>query len=90
MNPRWLHIVTGAVWGLVIGATAAVFTVAAAAGLFWLYLFGDEPWPDSVAWVLPALGLGVFLAALLGCVVVGTAGRTSNRRGGTRGGGAAA
>jgi hypothetical protein len=50
---------------------AAVFTVAATAGFSWLYLFGDEPWPDSAAWVLPALGLGVFLAALLGCVALG-------------------
>ncbi len=62
---------TGVVWGLVIGATAAVFTVAAAAGFSWLYLFGDELWPDSVAWVLPSLGLGVFLVALLGCVALG-------------------
>ena len=71
MNGRWLHIMTGVVWGLVIGAPAAVFTVAAAAGFSWLYLFGDEPWPDSVTWVLPALGLGMFLAALLGCVALG-------------------
>jgi hypothetical protein len=62
---------TGVVWGLVIGAVAAVFTVAAAAGFSWLYLFGDEPWPDSVDWVLPALGLGAFLAVLLGCVAWG-------------------
>lgn len=71
MNARWLHILTGAVWGLVIGAPAAVFTVAVAAGFSWLYLFGDEPWPDSVDWVLPALGLGVFSAVLLGCVAAG-------------------
>ncbi len=62
---------TGVVWGLVIGAVAAVFTVAAAAGFSWLYLFGDEPWPDSAAWLLPALGLGVFLVTLLGCVALG-------------------
>ena len=62
---------TGVVWGLVIGAVAAVFTVAAAAGFSWLYLFGDEPWPDSVDWVLTALSLGVFLAVLSGCVAWG-------------------
>ena len=71
MNQRPLHILTGVVWSLVIGAPAAVFTVAAAAGFSWIYLFGDEPWPDSVVWVLPALGLGVFMAVLLGCVASG-------------------
>ena len=70
MSARWLHVLTGVVWGMVIGAPAAVFTVAAAAGFSWLYLFGDEPWPDSIDWVLPLLGLGAFLAVLLGCVVL--------------------
>lgn len=71
MNARWLPILTGVVWGLVLGAAAAVLAVGAAAGFAWIYLFGDAPWPESVGWALPALGLGVFLAVLLGCVVLG-------------------
>lgn len=77
MSPRVLHVLTGVVWGLVLGALTAVFTVAAAAGFSWIYLFGDEPWPEATSWVLPGLGIGVFLAVLLGGVILGL--RTGQR-----------
>lgn len=71
MNPRWLPVLTGVVWGVLLGALAAVFAVAAGAGFSWLYLFGDAPWPEAVAWLLPALGLGVFAIVLLACLALG-------------------
>lgn len=71
MNSRRLHVLTGVVWGLLLGALAAVFAVAAGAGFSWLYLFGDAPWPESVGWLLPALGLGVFAIVLLACMILG-------------------
>ncbi len=71
MNPRWLPVLTGVVWGVLLGALVAVFAVAAGAGFSWLYLFGDAPWPEAVAWLLPALGLGVFAIVLLACLALG-------------------
>lgn len=71
MQSPLLYVLTGLVWGLLLGALAALFVVAVAAGVSWLYLFGDEPWPEAVDWALPALGFGVFAAVLLGCVVLG-------------------
>ncbi len=71
MTSRGLHVSTGVVWGLLLGTLAAAFAVAAGAGFSWLYLFGDEPWPESVAWLLPAFGLGVFAMVLLACVMLG-------------------
>lgn len=71
MNAHRLHVLTGVVWGVLLGALAAVFAVAAGAGFSWLYLFGDEPWPEAVGWLLPALGLGVFAIVLLACVILG-------------------
>ena len=56
---------------MLLGALAAVFAVAVGAGFSWLYLFGDAPWPEPVAWALPALGLGVFAIVLLACVILG-------------------
>ncbi len=73
MNTRRLHALTGVVWGLLLGALAAPFAVAAGAGFSWLYLFGDAPWPESVGWALPALGLGVFAIVLLVCAILGLA-----------------
>ncbi len=71
MNAHRLHVLTGVVWGVLLGALAAVFAVAAGAGFSWLYLFGDEPWPEAVGWLLPALGLGVFAIVLLACLALG-------------------
>ena len=59
------------VWGLLLGALDALFAVAVAAGYSWLFLFGDDPWPEVVGWVIPAFGLGVFAMVLLACVVSG-------------------
>ncbi len=71
MKTHWLQVLTGVVWGLLLGALAAVFAVAAAAGFSWVYLFGDAPWPESVDWLLPAFGLGVFAIVLLVCTILG-------------------
>ncbi len=71
MNLRHLHVLTGVVWGLLLGALAAAFAVAVAAGFSWLYLFGDAPWPAMVGWVIPTFGLGAFAIVLLACVVSG-------------------
>lgn len=70
MRLDWLYVLTGALSGLLLGALAALFVVASAAGLSWLYLFGDEPWPAAVDWVLPALGVVVFLVVLLACLAL--------------------
>ena len=71
MNSHRLHVLTGVVWGVLLGALTAVFAVAVGAGFSWLFLFGDAPWPESVDWLLPGLGLGVFAIVLLVCVALG-------------------
>ncbi len=71
MNSQRLPVLTGVVWGVLLGTLVAFFAVAVGAGFSWLYLFGDAPWPESVAWLLPALGLGVFAIVLLTCLALG-------------------
>ncbi len=71
MSTRALPVLTGVVWGVLLGTLAAVFAVAAGAGFSWLYLFGDAPWPEAVDWLLPALGLGVFAIVLFACLALG-------------------
>ena len=64
-----LYVLVGATWGLVLGLPAAMAIVAVGAGVSWLYLFGDETWPEAVSWVLPLLGalggLAVFAGSLI-------------------------
>ena len=71
VNTRLLYILTGMVWGLLLGVLGGVFTVAVGAGFSWLYLFGDSPWPEAAGWLIPALGLGVFAILLIICITLG-------------------
>lgn len=71
MKSAWLFGLTAAVWGLLLGGLAAWSVMAVAAGVSWLFLFGDDPWPAAVGWVIPSIGLAVLLAAPLGCIAYG-------------------
>ncbi len=75
-----LYALVGLVWGLVLGAMAAWWTFAAAAGLSWLYLFGDEPWPAAVTWVLPAIAIAVGAGVVMVSVGLGFAYGRAQRR----------
>ena len=80
MRSSAIYALAGLVWGLLIGALAAWQVVAIAAGVSWLYLFGDEPWPETVDWLIPLLGILAFLAVLCACVAIGLrAGRRAER-----------
>lgn len=71
----------GAAWGLVFGVAAALAVMALGAGVSWLFLFGDDPWPPALAWLLPALGAVSGVAVLAGGIAAGLAfGRRAERR----------
>jgi len=59
---RTLYVLAGASWGVILGALTAVAAVSYALGFSWLFLFGDEPWPESSGRVILAGGIAVFLA----------------------------
>jgi hypothetical protein len=66
---RALRIALGAIAGLIAGAVAAVAIILVGAAVFWLYLFGDDPWPSlaETALVGTAYSAGalVFLAVMV-------------------------
>ena len=41
MRLRWLYAVAGGAWGVVLGAVAAISAFGIAAGIAWLYLYGE-------------------------------------------------
>ena len=49
----WLHIVIGAVAAVAAATLVAVF----GAGIYWLWLFGDDPWPT---WAINGLMAGSY------------------------------
>lgn len=66
MRLRVLYALVGLAWGLVLAAPTAIWTGAMAAGVSWLLLFGDSPWPDRAAAAIMALAVvaGLAVAAI--------------------------
>ena len=69
----WLNIVIGAVAAVAAAAFVAVF----GAGIYWLWLFGDDPWPGWARNGLVAASYAVGAAVFIGFVARGI---RSNRR----------
>ena len=63
----WRYVLLGLVCG--IGATVGV--MAFGAGVYWLWLFGDDPWPGWAEVVLVGGAFGMGLAVFAGFAVVG-------------------
>lgn len=62
-----------------------VLTVGAGAGLLWLFVYGDNAWPDEAERVLLGLAAAVGLLILLVCLFVAyRAGKSLESRGGLR------
>lgn len=68
---KHLYTLVGFLWGLVLGIPVGIGFGAFAAGVSWLYLFGDEPWPESVGWIIPLISLLSGLAVITGCTLGG-------------------
>jgi hypothetical protein len=67
MNVRGLYLAAGVLWAILLGPLAFVLVFAASAGVAWLYLFGDNPWPTSAEWLLL---LPAIFASLLSVVAI--------------------
>ncbi|MEE8499813.1 MAG: hypothetical protein V3S27_04505, partial [Kiloniellales bacterium] len=77
VSSRAIYALSGLAWGLLLGVLAGWQVVAMAAGLSWLMLFGDAPWPEALGWLIPLFGLLAFLGVLGVCVALGL--RTGRR-----------
>jgi F0F1-type ATP synthase membrane subunit c/vacuolar-type H+-ATPase subunit K len=64
MRLRSLYLLTGLVLGGLAALAVALQVFAVGAGVSWLYLFGDEPWPARAQWVLMGAALAAGLATL--------------------------
>lgn len=81
MRKKGLYLIVGFVWAVLLGVGAGLGAAAVAAGVAWIYLFGDSPWPDWTNWAIPGIGLVVglstfaILMAVTRMVASGSAGR---------------
>lgn len=68
-----------------LAVIAAALTAAAGAGVLWLFVHGDDPWPASTNTALMTLASVVGLVVLAGLLLAAhRAGKAQERRGGLR------
>ena len=57
INLRRTYLIASLLWAFVLGPAVALGVVTLGAGVSWLFLFGDDPWPGAVEWLLPLIAL---------------------------------
>jgi hypothetical protein len=63
INRRHVYVLLFAVPALLVSIIAAALMLAASAGALWLFVYGDDPWPNTANVLLGAIFL--FVAAAL-------------------------
>lgn len=61
LRTRTVWTLAGLAWGLVVGLATALQTAAFLLGVGWLFIFGDDRWPDAANWVFLGLVVVAFL-----------------------------
>jgi len=68
---RGPYIVIAIIWGGILGALSFHAIGGGLAGIFWIFLFGDNAWPNW-AWVIVYTMAGLAgVVAFSGCVFIG-------------------
>jgi hypothetical protein len=73
MNTKRLFILAGIAWGIVLGIVGGLYAGGAAAGIAWLFLFGDDRWPGWGETAILGVAVVAGLAILAGCTALGWA-----------------
>jgi hypothetical protein len=71
MKKRYLYSLLFGIPGLFIALIAAFVIFGGAAGILWIFVYGDNPWPSSAENILSILFAAVFLLAWVACITVG-------------------
>ena len=90
MNVKRLFVAAGIAWGIVLGIAGGIYAGGIAAGFAWLFLFGDDRWPDWGEGAILGVAVAAGLAILAGLTALGwavgrgyeTAGASRRARGG--------
>ena len=52
-----LYIAAGIIWGVILGILSGLYTTAGLVGVFWIYIFGDNAWPDWASGIVYTIGI---------------------------------
>ena len=75
INRRRVYVLLFAVPALLVSIIAAALMLAASAGVLWLFVYGDDPWPNAANVLLGSIFLltaaALWLALLFAAYLVG-------------------
>ncbi len=71
MKKRYVYILLFGIPGLFVAGIISIFVLAAFTGILWLYVFGDNPWPNSSETVVSVLFVVVFGVLWVGLIALG-------------------
>jgi hypothetical protein len=73
MKKRYLYSLLFGIPGLFVAGIISIVVFAAFAGMLWLYVFGDNPWPAYTETITSALFVLVFLMLWIVSIGIGYA-----------------
>ena len=71
MPKRYLYSLLFGLPGLFVAGIISILLFGAVAGVFWLFIFGDDPWPAAAQTVISILFVLVFLVLWMGFILLG-------------------
>lgn len=64
MKARYVSLLLFLVPGVMLAALVAMLAVAAGAGALWIFVHGDDAWPESSRFALMSFAVASFVAAM--------------------------
>ncbi|MCK5621055.1 MAG: hypothetical protein KAJ11_02100 [Alphaproteobacteria bacterium] len=71
MSVRFLFIMAGVIWGLVLGPDIGLAVAKFMGGLNWPFIAGTREWPEWADWVIIASGVVTGLAIFFTALIIG-------------------
>ena len=71
MKKRYVYALLFGIPGFFVAAIISVVVFGAAAGMLWIYVFGDNPWPAYVEKLIPGLLIITFLLLWVASMTIG-------------------
>ena len=71
MQKRYIYSLLFGIPGLFIAGFISILIFAAFAGVLWIFMFGDHPWPPASQAIISILFVGTFVMLWIGFVLLG-------------------
>lgn len=71
LKKRYIYAFLFGAPGFFLSLIISILVFGVTAGIFWLYIFGDDPWPRVAERILPASFILTFLVLWIGAIITG-------------------